>query len=114
MYLSTLTDDEIIRHLANNNDPIVSELVKRLIGKIDVTENIDGRSEQDFTNNAVSYMHEVSGEDHHADIKLRIGEIVNIMRKADRQEAVNNIRQTLDNMDMNAMNLIETLKKDGV
>lgn len=109
-----MSNDELVRMIECSelsDNPLVKELVIRLEERFD---SIDGYKDSDFTKHCVSWLHQIGGEDHHQDIIVEIEKLERMKKMSDRKEHINSIIANLNEMDRTAMDIIESVKHDGV
>ena len=114
---NNLSDEELIRQLecsALGNRPLVAELGERLDRYTSTGETIDGNTESDFRDACVAHLQDVSGEDFHVRWCKMLEKAMDIKKKSDRDEAILAVISQMQEADLTALNLIETVKADGV
>lgn len=117
MNLRVLTNSELLRIAESSDDSLVIELSKRLEDLYDLGYNIDKIEENDsekYKDLCISYITDVSGEDFHSDVISKIQKLNGFSKKEDRKKEIDNIINILNNLDYRALNIIESIKKDGL
>ena len=117
MTLHFLSNSELLRLAESSDNSLVIELSKRLEDLYDLGYNIDKIEENDsekYKNLCISYLTDVSGEDFHSDLISKIQNLNGFSKKEDRKKEIDIIINILNNLDYRALNIIESIKKDGL
>ena len=108
-HLSSLTDKELLLALQFDDNPQVSELVKRLEQSITDQETELTEKEDELINWAVGCFTEHAGEGHHSEVITRLHETLRL-NKPDMKVEIKGVIQTLEEMDVSACNEVAAMQ----